>query len=74
MWALTTFEYKLWVENMLSKINKKKKQDLKKLELKDHNRNRQQMIFLKLAEDEYAWFNFKKFLVRFYSRKQEDPL
>ena len=23
-------------------------------------------IFLKLVEDEYAWFNFKKSLVRFY--------
>ena len=54
MWALTTLKYKFLVENILSKINKKKKEDFKKSELKDHNRNRQQMIFLKLAEDEYA--------------------
>ena len=43
MCDLTSLKYEFLVENIPSKINKKKKQDFRKLILKDHKENRQQM-------------------------------
>ena len=42
MHALTLLKYEFLVENILSKINKKKKTEFNKV-LKDHNGNRQQI-------------------------------
>ena len=39
MCDLTSLKYEILVENILSKINKKKEQDFRKV-LKDHNENK----------------------------------
>ena len=57
-------------------LNKQeKKTGFKKVVLKDHNGNRQQMHLSEACRKRIIYsFTFKKFLVTFNSRKQEDPL